>query len=69
LSASTRPERRLEYELEQLLQHIEQHEPSNIGKWTLVEQLLEDVRSSDPMRRKRAEDLAKRDLGISGNMP
>jgi hypothetical protein len=66
---STRPERRLEYELEQLLQHIEQHEPSNIGKRTLVEQLLDDVRSSDPMRRKRAEDLAKRELGISGNMP
>jgi hypothetical protein len=65
----TRPERRLEYELEQLLQHIEQHEPSNIGKRTLVEQLLDDLRSSDPMRRKRARDLAKKDLGITGNMP
>jgi hypothetical protein len=64
---STRRERRLEYKLEQLLQHIEKHEPSNIGKRILVEQLLEDVRSSDPMRRKRAEDLAKRDLGISSN--
>jgi hypothetical protein len=61
---STRPERRLEYELEQLLLHIEQHEPSNIGKRILVEQLLDDVRSSDQVRRKKAEDLAKKDLGI-----
>jgi hypothetical protein len=61
---STRPERRLEYELEQLLQHIEQHEPSNVGKRILVEQLLDDVRSSDPTRRRKAEELAKRDLGI-----
>ena len=66
---SRRPERRLEYELEQLLQHIEQHEPSDIGKRTLVEQLLDDVRSSDPMRRKRARDLAEKDLGITDNMP
>jgi hypothetical protein len=69
LSISTRPERRLEYELEQLLQHVEQHEPSNIGKRTLVERLLDDLRSSDSMRRKRAEDLAKKELGLSGNMP
>ena len=62
-----RPERRLEYELEQLLLQLEQHDPSNIGKRTLVQQLLGDVRSSDPMRRKKAEDLARRDLGISGN--
>jgi hypothetical protein len=61
---STRPERRLEYELEQLLLHIEQHEPSNVGKRILVEQLLDDVRSSDQVRRKKAEDLAKKDLGI-----
>ena len=64
---STRPERRLEYELEQLLLHIEQHDPSNIGKRTLVQQLLDDMRSSDPIRRKRAEDSARKDLGISGN--
>ena len=61
---STRPERRLEYELEQLLLHIEQHEPSNIGKRILVAQLLDDVRSPDQIRRKRAEDSAKKDLGI-----
>ena len=61
---STRPERRLEYELEQLLLHIEQHEPSNIGKRTLVAQLLDDVRSPDQIRRKRAEESAKKDLGI-----
>lgn len=65
---SMRPERRLEYELEQLLLHIEQHEPSNIGKRTLAKQLLDDVRSSDSMRRKRAEELA-RSIGMSDYMP
>jgi hypothetical protein len=49
--------KKTKYELEQLLQHIEEHELSNIGKRTLVEQLLDDVRSSDPMRRKGAEDF------------
>ena len=45
---SVPPQRRVEHELQQLLLHVEQHESHDLEKRRRIQQLLDDVRSSDP---------------------
>jgi len=61
---SISPQRRVEHELQQLLLHVEQHESHDTGKKARIQQLLDDVRSSDPKRVQRAKRIAKQDYRI-----
>ncbi|MCJ7456586.1 hypothetical protein MUP07_07570 [Candidatus Bathyarchaeota archaeon] len=61
---SVPPQRRVEHELQQLLVHVEQHESHDMEKRRRIQQLLDDVRSSDPKRVQRAKRIAKQDYRI-----
>ncbi len=53
---SVPPQRRVEYELQQLLLRVEQRESHDLEKRRRIQQLLDDVRSSDPKRVQRARE-------------
>jgi hypothetical protein len=46
------------------LLHVEQHESHDKEKRLRIQQLLDDVRSSDPKRVQRAKRIAKQDYRI-----